>query len=405
LTHSEEHLGELRSALLHLQDPAYLETHPLSSRIDLVAEAPGLSRGQLLRRALRLAIEALDPGPEVAANAPESRPYQVLRGRYVAGHSMQEVARELDIGDRQAYRELRRGLEGLAAIVAAGACAGARMPEPGHGIGSTASGVRVEVERLLSAGDAQAIELGSMIAYAIDCARSLAAEYNVTLEWQAPIEQLYVITDRIMLRQAVLNLLSGVIQRSAGGDVAVRLDHLADNAVVDINWHGPLLPESPEPSRPSDVGGQLLDALALPWSVQQNGSNSAHLRITVPVAGERSILVIDDNEGLIRLFERYLEGHPYRFTGVSDPDAALSAIKASGPDVIIIDVMMPRSDGWEMLQAIRRTPQGQRAAIIICSIINDPDLARALGADGFLHKPVDRASLVQAVSTALGASR
>ena len=67
------------------------------------------------------------------------------------------------------------------------------------------------------------------------------------------------------------------------------------------------------------------------------------------------------------------------------------------PDVVILDVMMPGRDGWEVLQTLRRSEAGAEARVLVCSIINDPQLAKALGANGFLHKPVDRASLLQAL--------
>ena len=60
---------------------------------------------------------------------------------------------------------------------------------------------------------------------------------------------------------------------------------------------------------------------------------------------------------------------------------------------------MPTRDGWEVLQEIRQNEAGAKAKVLVCSIINDPDLAAAMGADGFLHKPVDRASLLQALKS------
>ena len=58
-TCSEEYIDAVRGALKHLHDPAYLENHPLALSLDFAAQAPDLSRGQLIARTLRLAIEAL----------------------------------------------------------------------------------------------------------------------------------------------------------------------------------------------------------------------------------------------------------------------------------------------------------------------------------------------------------
>ena len=64
----------LRSLLQRWRDRAFFENHPLSERATPVAEALGVTRGQALRRMLRGAIEAMQPDPGIAANAPEARP-------------------------------------------------------------------------------------------------------------------------------------------------------------------------------------------------------------------------------------------------------------------------------------------------------------------------------------------
>jgi hypothetical protein len=76
----------IRDALAHLYDHAYLETHPLAEH--LAAERAGLTRtrAQETRRILLDAIELLNPGDNVALRAPERRTYEVLYGLYVAHH-------------------------------------------------------------------------------------------------------------------------------------------------------------------------------------------------------------------------------------------------------------------------------------------------------------------------------
>jgi Amt family ammonium transporter len=68
------------------------------------------------------------------------------------------------------------------------------------------------------------------------------------------------------------------------------------------------------------------------------------------------------------------------------------------PDVIVLDVMMPGMHGWEVLQRIRNHPQTAQIPVIICSVVNNPELAQALGASTFLPKPIRQ----EDVLTALG---
>ncbi len=59
--------------------------------------------------------------------------------------------------------------------------------------------------------------------------------------------------------------------------------------------------------------------------------------------------------------------------------------------------MMPEMDGWELLQRLNTHPQTADIPVIICSVINDPDLAYSLGASLFLPKPVSRAGVLEAL--------
>jgi CheY-like chemotaxis protein len=68
---------------------------------------------------------------------------------------------------------------------------------------------------------------------------------------------------------------------------------------------------------------------------------------------------------------------------------------------MLLDVMMPRRDGWELLRVMRQQPAEHPVRVIVCSIIDDPQMARALGADGFLRKPIDEQRLVQALEGVL----
>ncbi|MGQ9683779.1 MAG: response regulator [Anaerolineae bacterium] len=60
--------------------------------------------------------------------------------------------------------------------------------------------------------------------------------------------------------------------------------------------------------------------------------------------------------------------------------------------------MMPEQDGWETLQTLRAQPGLQDTPIIVCSILDEPQLALSLGADDVLRKPVSQAALLQTLS-------
>ena len=64
------------------------------------------------------------------------------------------------------------------------------------------------------------------------------------------------------------------------------------------------------------------------------------------------------------------------------------------PAAITLDIMMPNQDGWEILQALKSDPATRSIPVIICSVLEDPELAHSLGAAAYLQKPISQAALL-----------
>lgn len=400
-----ELLSQLRQALAHLDDPLYLECLDLARQISTVAQSPDLSRGQNLRRALQLAIAALDPVENRAPPEVEPRSYQVLCRYAIAKESMVAIARQLDISQRQAYRELHRGIEALASILNDLAPSAELPGGIGQGpVDSRAVKVRTELQRLAGA-EAQEIDIGALLAGIVESVRALAEERQVVVQFADDATGLHVAANRVMLRQAILNLLSHIVSAHRGETVSVELERVEADARVRMRYRPASGPDLAQSESPYAVAVQLVNALGLRWTENSDPNGDHRITIYIPLVKRRSVLVVDDNEGMIALYTRYLRRRPFYLVGARDYRDALAKLAEVQPEVIILDVMLPNQDGWEVLQALRAQPAGKRARIIICSIINDPDLARALGADAFLHKPVDRQSLLEALDRVLASAQ
>ena len=392
-------ITELKSALAHLDDPPFLETHALSRRLGwMIADAADLSTGQRLRRALLLGIETLDPGSDFPPQAPEARPYQVMRQYYVARRDIEQVALTLAISKRQAYRELRRGTEALVQILFP-ARPGARPGIDGQMLSAVATRVRREMERVSAVG-VERLELTELLQSALRSVSLLAERKRIAIRTDAP-EALTASANRVMMRQALVNLLSNVLRTHQQPELLVRLARDEETACLTIAFQPTCETTNAPPSGPHAVARQLFTALGLVYRETDKGDGRRIARVHIPLARKFSVLVVDDNAGVARLLQSYLRREPLTVYGVADPHHALELTQELEPDVIILDVMMPGLDGWEFLERVRRTPAGGEAAIIISSVINDPELASALGADAFLHKPVDRARLIHTLNQVL----
>ena len=98
------------------------------------------------------------------------------------------------------------------------------------------------------------------------------------------------------------------------------------------------------------------------------------------------------------MYERYLSRSGIRFVGLRHAGAVLAEARRAQPQAIILDVMMPDMDGWEVLQLLRADAQTHDIPVIMCSVWEEPELALSLGATDFLKKPITQKDLLAALT-------
>lgn len=110
-----------------------------------------------------------------------------------------------------------------------------------------------------------------------------------------------------------------------------------------------------------------------------------------------SVMMIDDEPIMIEVVREFLDEAGYReFVGVSDPSIALARIHAERPDVLLLDLMMPRVSGFEILAKVRADPHLKLMPVIVMTSASDATTklqVLELGATDFLEKPVDPSEL------------
>jgi CheY-like chemotaxis protein len=119
-------------------------------------------------------------------------------------------------------------------------------------------------------------------------------------------------------------------------------------------------------------------------------------------------LIVDDNDVVRRLLELMLEEAGFVPIGAESAEAALEAVRAAPPDVCIVDEIMPRMHGGELIRRLRSAGDPRVASIAVIGISGRAGAARVLleaGADGFVGKPVEERTLLPAVARALSLRR
>ncbi len=119
---------------------------------------------------------------------------------------------------------------------------------------------------------------------------------------------------------------------------------------------------------------------------------------------ESHVLVVDDNAQNRELLAAYLETIPVNVETVEDGVVALERIAAAPPDLILLDIMMPRMSGFEVCRKLKSDPATRDIPVIMVTALNEmADIERAVdsGTDDFLSKPVNRLELVTRVRNLL----
>jgi len=379
----------VRDALTHLYDNAHLCEHPLLPVLVQRHMPDPLARTQHLRDILIEAIHALKPPPPVVARSRPWRPYGILVYRYLDGMTDKEIQRELAISERQFFRDLKTGVEMLTAALQ-GRAARDTTEKPDV-IDSSLEEMGLHLERL---------NLRKLVREALPLVSGLADRKGKHLHLCPPESEMIAIADAGLSRQALISTLSYAI-RHAVDKVHLEILSAAQTQAILIHY--------------LKATGEVTDddetlALAKRLLEQQSG----FLQTRDSAIGERSIalhwrrfeeppvLIVDDNPGMLRLFSRYLAGHGYRIVCSTDGSETVRLARENNVRLVILDVMMRKLDGWAVLQQLRAEPTTSEVPILVCSVINEPELALTLGATELLKKPVTREQLLDAVARIIG---
>ena len=116
------------------------------------------------------------------------------------------------------------------------------------------------------------------------------------------------------------------------------------------------------------------------------------------------LLVIDDDSAVTDLLSLLLKSNGFEVAATNNSTDGLSMIRDISPDVVILDLMMPEMDGWQICKAVREFSQ---VPIIILSALNDPSMIASVldaGADDYLTKPTPSRVLIAHINRLINRS-
>ena len=419
---SEQFFQHLRSALNHLYDPYFLRKSPLVKVFGLGDQPDAVVS---LQRILNDGIARLAPRPGDSQQAQRRKNYELIMYRYVQQFSQEEVANQLGLSVRHLRREQNAAIYALAAELweqyqldtRPFEMAEAAEQETEDEEGPPAYMPETSAPESLPEEDLRWLKearietpanLEQVLAGVLELAGPLAERYQVAVE-VGPLPALPgLAVQEVALRQLLLNILSVALRVQDGGRLLLAAGSRPPHVEIRLRAAPERPGEQPGKCRPLGEDEHASLHYAARIAELYGGGlrcsfdpGPCSAEVLLPAYRRRTLLVIDDNLDFFQLVERSLTGT--RFTAINErsPYQAVEAAARHAPDVILLDVMMPGLDGWEVLGRLRRHPATAHIPVIICTILPQEELAVSLGASDFLRKPVTQEQILAALDRQL----
>lgn len=119
---------------------------------------------------------------------------------------------------------------------------------------------------------------------------------------------------------------------------------------------------------------------------------------------QSTVMIVDDNPQNVELLQAFLETLPVKIVTAGDGVQALERIKDHNPDLILLDIMMPRMSGFQVCRKIKSDPKTRDIQVLMVTALNelgDIEQASECGTDDFVSKPVNRFELLTRVRSLL----
>ena len=289
--------------------------------------------------------------------------------------------------------------------------------------------------------DLDAVSLEDALEHGVAMIRERAGAHGIAVEVQIEPGLGAVHADELKLKQVVVNLLSNAVKFSTdGGSVTVTAGRVDDDAHVSVRDTGIGIARDQQerifeafqrggrtPSASAEGTGlgltlskQLVDLHGgRLWMESEPGVGSM-FSFSIPLvavaaggvgeAGARSgeaglVLVVEDDRSSADLLRVYLEDAGYAVAVARDGAEGLDLARRLEPAAVILDLLLPKLNGWELIARLKDDPATSEVPLVIVSMLDEQGAGFALGVNEYLVKPVARPQLLDALSHCISESR
>lgn len=383
-TYPDNFEENIRDLLVNLYDYLRLIDNPVVTR--LTAKRTGGDRAQRARQMILAALDEMKSEKSAQLTSRQNRLYNILLLRYVEEQATNEVLSQLALSERQYYREHQRAIRTISQII------WDKHSDDVAAQRDETSSLIEELDHLQLAAHSQAFDPMDAIRSAIQATRVIAEQKGVSLRLKDNGDPIVLNIAMPVFRQFFILLLNRFIQSAKeGGKIEIELRLREDEPLIRLS--GDKLAQNSEALQDALGKDSTFRELRkrLNADLSTGKTNDDRTSITLRFDQEvHKILIVDDNPDTISLFKRYLANLPYQLLSAQDEKDAMAIARQTPLACIILDIMLPEKDGWQILQTYKSHPSTEHIPVLICSVLEMEELAASLGADGYIKKPPSR---------------
>jgi len=384
----------LRDVLNHLHDPDYTVSPGVA---EVVAGGPHVTTSSV-QYAIIEAIRELAPPPDTPESALMTRRHRILTYRFVEGLTQIRTAEQLHTTVRNIRREQhvaihilarhlweRQGPQDLPGVTAL-SHSEAVSDQPSSTLSEWRTQARQDLAALRQSNPSAVADIGAVVNRAVALEEPLAEAAGIQLAIGVIDDGLTAAAHPAVLRQVLIMALDRLIQHGETSEVRLAARSAGGNAALELCSVGCCtdpLEDMVTAEMLQLLGGTLKTVAA---------DEGMYVEIRIPTVGQVNAVVVDDNEDFVHFCRRCARGTRFRI--LQPEDWTTEAIQAVEPDVILLDIMLPYVDGWELLEALQHDPATADVPVVICSIARESSLASQMGAVEFLPKPISHQDLL-----------
>jgi len=368
-------VADLRNALNQLYEPVF---HPPSAFKAALGGPYAADTG--IKPVILAAIESFRPDENEPPDTRRRRVFDVLTCRYVQGMTQEEAALQLGFTPRHLRREQASAIEAL----------GQQLWEARTDLPAEASSLekltqlRQDVTALHRHDPAAVTELDKLLEHVVGLVSTLAGQRGVEAVLRDVTPGLVIPVPAAQLGPLLIRLLTDVVRSVApSGVVALEAEERHDGVMLTLSASPVSASQPPE----DDLVEELLKVSGVHLTVHQSRDGMT-VGLLFPNETAIRIAVVEDNPDVLHTYQRYIRESRYTIVPVENLAQPISEIEMLAPDLVLLDIMLPEIDGWELLSRLRAHPTLHSVPIIICSVLEEEELALALGASRCLSKPV-----------------